>query len=315
MARKLTYWEKRQIQLFKDKEKRDAKFIKKINAEYDKLLGDIKKDIAYYYQEYSRGDVLDYRKMLEKLSPDERNLVYRDYTAFAKKNPNYANLEDIRDSIYKLNRLEGLEMSMRIKTLELGGVEEAEIKRILQEHYKRSYEFTMQGLTKQFSRFPVNHAVMELTISTRWANASNFSSAIWKNKDKLNGILQNELKNGLIRGDNYASITKAITQKIEVGKFEARRLIFTEGNYVLNQGNLQAFRAEGIKRYEYSAIMDSRTSVMCQRLNGITFYCHTARVGYNLPPMHAFCRSCVIPIENHEPDYRGRDIYDYSEDY
>ena len=47
-----------------------------------------------------------------------------------------------------------------------------------------------------------------------------------------------------------------------------------------------------VKGYQYSAIMDSRTTEICSGLHGKKFKANEAPI----PPMHFNCRSVLIPI-------------------
>lgn len=60
----------------------------------------------------------------------------------------------------------------------------------------------------------------------------------------------------------------------------------TELNYSINQGFLESMKSNGIEEYEYSAILDSRTSEICESLDGLVFKVADAEVGENYPPMH-----------------------------
>lgn len=77
------------------------------------------------------------------------------------------------------------------------------------------------------------------------------------------------------------------------------RTKFTE---VMNAGRQAAFEESGIVAgYQYSAILDKRTSDVCARLHGKTFKKGTEP----RPPLHWNCRSLLVPItiyEEFKPD-------------
>ena len=84
-----------------------------------------------------------------------------------------------------------------------------------------------------------------------------------------------------------------------VGAFEARRLVRTEACYIANQAELDGYRQTGIESYEFSAVLDNRTSKLCDNVDGLDgkiFKISEAVPGKNLPPMHPFCRSTTLPI-------------------
>ncbi|WP_188048439.1 minor capsid protein [Bacillus sp. CH30_1T] len=298
MANNKAYWEKRMVQLYNAQDKRDAKFDKKMRKEYYRLESDIQKDIASYYQKYGKNDIIEFRKLVVQLSDSERNLLFRDYEEFMRRNPKYRNLMPVRESIYKLNRLEGLQLSIRMKMMELGTFEQEGFEKLLQEAYQSGYLSSMKGLVNTPAFFNVNSEVMMQTINEKWINGENFSDRIWKNKEKLINTLNNEIRDGIIRGDSYKKMAQIIQYRTGVGASNTMALVQTESAFVLNQANKQAFMDAGVLRYEVSAVMDKKTSPTCRNMDGQQFEFKDAKVGVNYSPFHTRCRTTQIPIEN-----------------
>jgi SPP1 gp7 family putative phage head morphogenesis protein len=72
------------------------------------------------------------------------------------------------------------------------------------------------------------------------------------------------------------------------------RTKFTE---VMNRGRLEFFEDSGVvAAYQYSAILDDRTSDICAGLHGKVFKAGSEPV----PPMHFNCRSVLVPITKYE---------------
>lgn len=73
----------------------------------------------------------------------------------------------------------------------------------------------------------------------------------------------------------------------------AERFSRTKMTEVMNRGRNEFFESSGIVQgYEYSAILDDRTTEICQGLHGKKF-----RAGNEpIPPMHFNCRSLLVPI-------------------
>lgn len=66
---------------------------------------------------------------------------------------------------------------------------------------------------------------------------------------------------------------------------------------VMNRGRLAAFNDSGVvAAYQYSAILDDRTTSICEGLHGKIFRDGTEPV----PPMHFNCRSLLVPITKYE---------------
>ncbi|MDY4060176.1 MAG: minor capsid protein [Anaerovoracaceae bacterium] len=140
---------------------------------------------------------------------------------------------------------------------------------------------------------------MEKIINKRWVNGENFSDRVWKNTDKVANYMQNDFKNAVIRGDAYERCTKELTRRFGVSYTAARRLIYTEGTFVMNEASMTAFE-EFYDEYIYMAHLDERTSKICRSLNGQKFKISEREAGVNFPPMHANCRSTynIVMLEN-----------------
>ncbi|RDW17039.1 phage head morphogenesis protein [Oceanobacillus arenosus] len=298
MAKSKSYWEKRMEQLYTSQDKLNINFDKKMRKEYHRLETNIQKEIASYYSRFGKDDVIQYRQLVQSLSSSERDLLYKDYEEFARRNPQYMQLMPIRESIYQLNRLEGLHLSIRMQMVELGAFEQEGFDKLLKEAYERGYLSSMKGLDNASSFFSVNNIAMQQTLNEKWINSGNFSDRIWTNKEKLLNTLNNEIRDGIIRGDTYQKMARTIAHRMDVGGNESLRLIVTESAFVLNQANKQAFMDALIEKYTITAVMDSKTSPTCRHLDGETFEFKDAKVGVNYPPFHSWCRTTVVPEEN-----------------
>ncbi len=99
----------------------------------------------------------------------------------------------------------------------------------------------------------------------------------------------NELK-GRVIGDSPDKAQRFITS----------RLVRTEVNYFSNQGTLEGLKAAGFTKYRFIATLDLRTSEICRKLDLKVFNIDDAEIGVNLPPLHPFCRSVIVPAYENE---------------
>lgn len=279
-------------------DKKDEKFSNKLAKEYDRIQNELEKDIAYWYQNYGRIETMEYRAMMKKLTAEEQSAIFRDFDKFVADNPKYSHLVPVRENIYKLNRLEAMQLSVRLKMAELGVIEDEQMTKYLESSYKFGYESTMKNLQNKGAFYNFNNRQLELTLSDKWFNEKNYSDRIWDNKNTLRNWLTSDLATGLQQGVSYDKMVKQLQQRMDVGKFYAKRLVWTESAFFLNTANANAFKADGIQQYEYVAIIDDRTTKTCQSLNAEVFDFDDYKPGVNAPPMHSFCRSTIVPIEN-----------------
>ena len=142
-----------------------------------------------------------------------------------------------------------------------------------------------------------------------------------KHKDKLRGELKNVLTHGLIRGDGVAIMTKNLCNRVDISRRDARRLMHTESNRAFNMGSLANYIAAGLTHYEFMAFLDYRTSQECTNMDGAVIPIDKAKPGFNIPPLHPHCRSCIAPYIGNPPTDKNRqtkdkdgNIYPLSED-
>lgn len=293
------YWIKRQSQLFNAQLKKDDEFYQKtLVRSYSQQERKVKSQLSDFYAKYGEDNVIKYRDMLQGLSANERDEFFKQHTQFKDDHPELADLINLDVPIYQLNRLEALELSIQQNMLELGLIEQEAFEKHLKEAYETGYLKTMEILDNPQAMFRVSDELIQKTMTKNWVAGCNFSDSIWSNKEGLERTLVTKIRDGFIRGDSYESMIKMLDDRFDVGKFQARRLVQTEAAYIFNQANAQAFQDEGILKYGLSAVLDDRTSDICNAMDGEVFNFKDIRVGENAPPFHAFCRTMIIPIEN-----------------
>lgn len=290
------YWQNRHEQWWDNQEKDDNKVNKRLEKQYTKMSAEIEKEIASYFIKYGKDNVIEFRTLLQDLDDKDRRLLFEDMDRFAVKYPKYAKMMPVRESIYKLNRLQGLHQSMNMKLLELGAIEQAEFEKHLTQTYGKNYKALMAELGLGSTFVAVSDSVIRGTIYTKWVKNQNFSDRIWGNKEKMLGYMQNEFRDSLARGDSYATIAKSMQRRFEVGASDARRLVTTEAAFVLNQSHMKGYTDAGVEEYDIDAIMDGQTSVICRNMDGKRFKFEEAEVGLNFPPFHSKCRSTFTGV-------------------
>lgn len=295
----MTYWERRQRELNQALEKDEAKLKKRLSSFYDAEYRKLEKEIAAYYSQYGENNVIAYRRLMESLPEEDKRLLLERMDDFAEKYPEYAHLLPVRESIYKLNRLEGMQQSILLQQLEIGAVNEEEIRKHLEKQAARNASAAAEtmGFGKNF--YAENSQLVRQIVNTAWCNGKNFSQRIWDNVEKLAGYLGTDLAQGFARGDSYERLVKQLRQRFEkVSRNDAYRLIYTEGTFVMNEARAASFEQdteEYIFRVQYDAIRRNGWRDICDDLDGQTFLWSERRPGINFPPMHAWCHCTATP--------------------
>ncbi|VYU50209.1 Phage Mu protein F like protein [Eubacterium limosum] len=292
----MTYWEKRQQQLNKQLEKDEAKLKKRLSSFYDAEFRKLERQIAAYYTQYGEGSVIEYRKLMESLPAEDRRLLMEQMDAFAKKYPEYAHLMPIRESIYKLNRLEGLQHSILMQQYEIGAANIEQITDHLNRQALRAANAAAEALGFGKNFYAVNADIIKKFVDVPWVDGKNFSTRIWGNTEKLANYLNTDIAQAFARGDSYDSIVRNLRKRFDkVTRNDAYRLVYTEGTYVMAEAQMTPFEGE-FEEYRVSTVGDGKVCDICREVAKKTFQIKDRKPGINFPPLHAWCR-CSFTIE------------------
>lgn len=87
-------------------------------------------------------------------------------------------------------------------------------------------------------------------------------------------------------------------QQLKAHRLE--NIVRTESTQAFNQGRLVEARrpgiAESMRGMEYSAIIDARTTEVCEKLDGRVFKMNDPQLDNLRPPNHFMCRSILVPV-------------------
>lgn len=293
-----TYWSKRLQELDVSLSKDEKQLFSELSKYYEQEYAALDKEIAAYYAKYGEENVIAFRTLLLELPDADKQLLLQNMDEFAKQYPEFADLLPVRESIYKLNRLEGLQTSIVLQQLKIGAIEQSKFR----EHFEKqalkyaNYAAEQLGFGTNFYR--IDSEMLQVVIGNPWCNGKDFSERIWANREALAQTLQNEIANGLIRGEDYKTMARVLHQKFEnTSQKQAERLVFTEDTYLSNEAKIRPFeRNAAYTHYEYLCVEDHRTCETCRALSGQTFEISKRNAGLNFPPMHPWCRCTVMPV-------------------
>lgn len=291
----MAYWQDRQKQLNDQLEKDEEKLKDKLSARYDVEQRRLEKEIAAFYQQYGEDNIIEYRTLMHSLSDADRKLLLERMDDFEEKYPQYAYLMPVRENIYKLNRLEGLQASIMMHQLEIGAIDQAELQAHLERVTLRSGNAAAEQLGFGKNFYSVNSDLIAKTINQQWADGKNFSERIWSNRQKLADYLNNDFAMSIARGDSYERCIKSLGERFsKVSRNDIYRLIYTEGTFVQNEATMATFEQD-FEQYKIS-IADSKACAICKALMDQVFYIKDRKAGINFPPLHSWCR-CGFTIE------------------
>ena len=169
-------------------------------------------------------------------------------------------------------------------------------------YYKATFDLQQQtGLAYGFSGLPESE-IKHLQSFSWVGDGSTYSTNIWKNTGKLTSSIKDELLMSLMTGRDIRETAQAIAERFEVGQNKARRLVRTESAFFHNQMELLSYEEADIEKYIFVAVLDKRTSRICQEHDNQVYDRDKAIPGVNCPPMHPWCRSTTVAYDE-DADY------------
>lgn len=291
----MSYWSDRQKELCSSLEKDENELKQRLASIYEDEYAKLDREIAAYYQKYGENNVIKYRNLMQTLPADDVKLLIEQTDDFAAKYPQYANVLPVRTSIYKLNRLEGLQYSVRMHQLEIGAVNQQEITKHLNKLALKGANTSVESMGFGKNFYTESADIIKLFVDVPWCSGKSFSQRIWEDCDKLANYITTDIAQGFARGASYQKLTKQLHDRfVNVSKRDAYRLIYTEGTYVMAESTMQPF-TEDFEQYRISTAADGKVCSICSSVAKEKFYIKDRKPGINFPPFHPWCR-CTFEI-------------------
>lgn len=95
-------------------------------------------------------------------------------------------------------------------------------------------------------------------------------------------------------GKSIQKIAKELSEYMNVGIYNATRLVRTEVNHFANEAEMLSYEELGIEKYRYIATLDNRTCDHCAELDNKVFNVKDRKPGKNCPPIHSNDRCTTV---------------------
>jgi len=297
------YWLNRNKILEKQVDAVENKLARSVKRKYNSVMSEVKKDIASFYQEYATQEGLTLKNAKKLLNKTELSDFHERITALKKQikltnNPELVRKMNAMQSRSKIQRLEALYMDLETKVSQLGQYEQMKLTDYIIDTADDAAKFafdtaqTQTKITTTFSSLSDN--AVKAILDYPFYNGQNYSATIWNNRDFLAKATQRTVMQGIVQGDSYSTMTKALQKRMDSNYYNTYRLIRTETTFTVQQAKKIGFEKAGLKKYEYVAIDDERSSDDYDELNGKIFLLKDAQPGVNFPPMRPNCRCDTI---------------------
>lgn len=167
--------------------------------------------------------------------------------------------------LYQQNRYKKLQDLINEQIIKLGKTEEKEVAKSLLTAYKEAYEQTIKKYTTNFTWTILNENMAKQIVYANFKGA-NFSSRIWDNKSKLRARLEKSVIDSVLVGNSKDRAVKDIRQTMGVGFNDADRIVRTEVQRVLNDGQRQTYKDRGADKVRWIVADDDR---LCDECNSM----------------------------------------------
>ena len=293
------YWDERKAALDAQMERDEARLKERLAARYDAELSRLEREIASYYARFGEDGVIEYRKLLSALDEADRALLIERMDEFARKHPRWAHLMPVRESIYRLDELEGLQASVYVQQAEIGAMDADDLKAHLEAQAVRYANLAAERLGFGSSFYAVDSAVVAATVGAKWAQGKSFSERVWGDRSKLAAYLNDDFAKLVARGAKYDQCVKELGQRFgNVSRRDMFRLVYTEGTFVSNEAHAKVME-RSFDRYALSCA-DSNACKVCREVQSAQKASPARfadrRPGANFPPLHPWCR-CSYTVE------------------
>ena len=293
------YWQARADRRMKEIHADIERRIAQIIGSYERALIEIDNQIERLAFK-GKIELEDLEELLSvKVSKEEVDALYAmlDYAKGKKAK------RKIKDEITKLaykariSRLEVLKANVNSRIALLTDQVEPRIETSLTVASETMYNMSVFDFQQQIGyafafETPTDQMINEI-IRSSWSG-KNWSERLWDNTDQLSDDLIETMTTGFAQGKSYRQMALDLKERLQTDEYKAVRLIRTEASYVANQAKLLALSNSGVDEFEYVAVLDAKTSEICQDKDGSTVKLKDAEIGVNLPPVHPNCRSTFV---------------------
>lgn len=297
------YWTQRKANLIYEQIDKAEKQADKFDKVYEEAKAYLDKEINKIFDKFQRDYGLseNVARQVLKTMKDKKDLDNLRRMLEARPNdPNIQRLLADLDSpayTYRMKRLERLSddldlMRSSIYLSEKQGSDAFYSDLMKDSYYKATFDLQQQtGLAYHFSGLPETE--IKRLKAFKWTGEA-YSDRIWSNTGALASSVKDELLVSLMTGRSVRDTSQAIAERFEVGKGKARRLVRTESAFFHNQMELLSYEDAEIEKYKFVAVLDKRTSHICQQHDNKVYNTDEAAPGVNYPPLHPWCRSTTI---------------------
>lgn len=300
----MSYWTDRVKARQRIYDRSSARVGRMISDAHERMLKDIREDARRIFGNFEKAFDLspaEARALLKSPLPEKEAALIRSRLDDIE-DPQYKKLMQARLSsgayAHRLSRLDATRASAEIAAIRVADVEKTVGQQHLEDVFYQGYGRTMFDVQQYtgigFGFDGVDERRVKQVLRNRWSG-KNYSARVWANNQAMSRELSKALLERIMQGKTSRETFRALMAQSDMGRFAANRLLATETTYIATQATIEAYEDAGITHYIFLAVLDGRTSQICQDHDQKVYPLAEAEVGVNLSPMHPWCRSTTQP--------------------
>ncbi len=300
------YWQKRFEMLEDARNKTAMQTVRSVTPAFDKAQAQIEKEINAWYARFAKNNEIslqEAKKLLNTRELKEFRWDVQEYIKYGRQNAlDQAWMKELENASarFHISRLEALKIrtqnaAERAFGNELDQLDSMAAKIYTDDYYHTAYEI-QRGLGIGWDVGQIDQRRLDSIVSKPWTtDKQTFSDRIWKSKTQLLDSLHTELTQMCVLGKTPDQAINVISKRMNVSKGQAGRLVMTEAAYFGSAAQKDCFNDLDVEKFEVVATLDSKTSDICQQMDGKVFDMKDFQAGVTAPPFHCWCRSCTVP--------------------
>lgn len=315
------YWQKRFELLEMALNKYGMESFTKVQPVFDKAAKEIDLEIEKWLNRIAKNNEISMsgaRKLLDKDQLEEFKWSVEEYIKYGQLNAvNQRWMKQLENASarYHISKLEALKFQVQQAAEAAFGNYldhvDSMARQIYSEGYYRSAFELQKGFGVGWRLDSIDDNKLSKLIAKPWAaDGKNFSDRIWTAKSQMINDLHSELTRTCILGKApdkaIERMSQFVNKKFRNAKVQAGRLVMTEQAFFSAAAQKDCFNNLGVEEFEIVATLDSRTSAICQELDGKHFPMSQYEPGVTAPPFHVWCRSTTCPYFDDEFSIGGR---------
>lgn len=301
------YWINRAAELEKAIQNEATPSVENIKRAYESAIRSINADMQKILIGFAQASDITEAEAHKLINSAQSRELYKDLVRLYDETEDAAAKKEIAIKINRqaygarMSRLEALKQKIYIHLMSARNTEMTEHKALHTQTLKRSYYTSVDNIAKGINA-GVNFSVLpkeavEKVLSANWLG-SNYSKRIWNNNRQFIDKVQHTITDGITAGHSINQMSEKLLDYVAVEgtgqRYITERLARSETAHFMAEGQLEAYKAAGIEKYQFVAALSERTCDTCGGLDGEVFLISQARAGDNYPPIHANCRCTTI---------------------